>query len=230
MDWSNFDDSYGRLKNVLRALMGNGKDDHKLDVYGSYRNYEREIKIIVERIEEETLEYVKSFREISEIAQREEEPDDELLDKLLKCHSLIRLDIKSFIIFTRIFIDTLAKIVTLCFGDKAKHLPQTMTTLLKDAKFLTLDPDFAEGFRNKMSWVTALVENRVEIEHCLGSIRWYTPEEGKFGFSIRGSRTRKNRELLGTDRIESITKYMKEILSNLSEVISFIYIKFNFLP
>lgn len=230
MDWSNFDDSYGRLKNVLRALMGNGKDGHKLDVYGSYLNYEGEINVIVERIEEETLEYVKLSREISEIAQRGEEPDDELSDAFLKYHSLIRLDIKSFFIFTRIFIDTLAKIVRICFGDKGKNLPLTMRKLLKNAEFSTLDPDFAEGFRNKMSWMTAFVETRVEIEHYLGSIRYYTITEGEFGFRILGSRGRKNGEFLGIDRVESMTEYMKEILSNLSEVISFIYIKFSFLP
>jgi len=223
MDWSSFDENYGKLKNVLRDLIRNGKDKHKLDVYESFRNYEPEIKIIVKRIEEETREYINLSKKILEIADTGEDPDDKLVDDFLRHFSLIRLDIKSFFIFTRIFIDTLAKIARLRFGDKwREQLPPTMKDLLKHEKFSTLDPDFAEGFRNKMSWMTTFIETRDEIMHHLGSIQRYTIIEGEFGFRIHGSTFRKNGEFLRT-------KDMTEILSNLSEVISFIYIKFRFL-
>jgi hypothetical protein len=227
MDWRNFDESYIRLKDVLRDLMGNGKDKHELDIYGNYLTYGREVKIIVERIEEEVQGYIKLVREISEMAQRGEEPNEKSLDVFVDYHSLIRLDIKSFFIFTRIFIDTLAKIVRLRFDEKRKQqLPPTMTELLKNDKFLTLDPDFAEGFKSKMSWMTAFVETRVEIEHNLGNIsRYTTTREGKFGFAIQGSRSCKN-TFLGTDKVESITEYMEEILSKLSEAIQYVCSKF----
>jgi len=225
MDWSNFDESYVRLKNVLRDLIGNGRDENKLDIYGNYLTFGREVKIIVERIEKEIQGYMSSFREISEMAGRGEEPNEKLLDTFLNHHSLIRLDIKSLFIFTRIFIDTLAKIVRLrfglCFGRKGEQLPPTMTQLLNNVKFLTLDPDFAEGFKNKMSWMTAFVETRVEIEHYLGNIlRYTTTREGKFGFTLQGSRSRKN-PFLVTDKVESMTEYMEEILSKLSKVIQY---------
>jgi len=191
MDWSNFDESYIRLKMVLRDLIGDGKDEHKLDIYGNYLTYGHEVKIIVERIEKETQGYIKLIREISEMAQRGEEPNEKSLDVFVDYHSLIRLDIKSFFIFTRIFIDTLAKVVRLRFGGEGKQLPLTMTQLLNHDKFLTLDPDFAEGFKSKMSWMTAFVETRVEIEHYLGNIlRYTTTREGKFGFALQGSRSR----------------------------------------
>jgi hypothetical protein len=227
MDWSNFDESYIRLKNVLRDLIGNGKDEHKLDIYGNYLTYGREVKIVVERIEEEVQGYIKLIREISEMAQRGEEPNEKSLDVFIDYHSLIRLDIKSFFIFTRIFIDTLAKIVRLRFGERKEQLPPTMTKLLKNDKFLTLDPDFAEGFKSKMSWMTAFVETRVEFEHYLGNIfRYTTTREGKFGFAIQGSRSRKNTPFSGTDKVESITEYTEEILSKLSEAIQYVCSKF----
>jgi hypothetical protein len=227
MDWSNFDESYIRLKNVLRDLIGDGKDEHKLDIYGNYLTYGREVKIIVERIEKETQGYIKLIREISEMAQRGEEPKEKSLDVFVDYHSLIRLDIKSFFIFTRIFIDTLAKIVRLRFGIEGKQLPPTMTKLLNNVKFLTLDPDFAKGFNSKMSWMTAFVQTRVEIEHYLGNIlRYTTTREGKFGFAVQGSRSRKN-TFLGPDKVESITEYTEEILSKLSKVIQYTCSKFS---
>lgn len=227
MDWSDFDESYIRLKNVLRDLIGDGKDEHRLDVYGNYLTYGREVKIIVERIEKETQGYIKLIREISEMAQRGEEPKEKSLDVFVDYHSLIRLDIKSFFIFTRIFIDTLAKIVRLRFGGEGKQLPPTMTKLLNHDKFLTLDPHFAEEFKSKMSWMNTFVETRVEIEHYLGNIlRYTTTREGKFGIALQGSRSRKNLFPV-TDKVESITEYMEEILSKLSKVIQYTCNKFS---
>lgn len=226
MDWSNFDKSYRLLKNVLRDLISNGKNDHKLDVYGSYLNYGDEIKIIIGRIEEEIQGYMKLSREISEIARTREEPSDKLLDVFLEYHSLIRLDIKSFFIFTRIFLDTLARIVTLSFSKIDKDLPSkcaraNMRKLVRDEKLMELDPDFAKGLKARMSWMDTFVERRIEFEHCLGSIRRYTiTGDGKFGFDIQGTRSDGK---WGTDVVDSMTEYMKEVLSNLSEVISYIH-------
>jgi hypothetical protein len=83
---------------------------------------------IVSRIETELNEYVASDRRIVEMA-RKNELDDELSEVRVRCWALLRLDIKSFIIFTRIFLDTLAKIARLCFGEKGKNLPWRMNEL-----------------------------------------------------------------------------------------------------
>lgn len=220
MDWSNFDKSHRTLKNVLRDLTENNKKQHELDIYRDCVTYGREIKIIVERIEEETQTYTKLSRKILEMTPRGKEPNEKLLDIFVYCHSSIRLDIKSFFIFTRIFIDTLAKIVRLRFDGERKQLPPTMTKLLKDDKLLALDPDFARGLKSKMSWMTAFVETRVEIEHYLGNILRYTSTgDGKFGFTIKGSRSHGNIPLLATEKVESITEYMEDILSKLSKAI-----------
>lgn len=221
MDWSNFDENYTKLKNVLRDLIRDSENGDEHDTYEGYLGYRDEVKIIVERIEEETQVHMKMLREVSGMIERGEEPNG-LLDAFLNYHSLIRLDVKSFFIFTRIFIDTLARIAKLCFGEKGKHLPWRMRKLLKNEKFLTLDPDFAKEFKSKMSWMTDFVETRDEIEHYLGNPRWYTVTGGgKFGFTIQGSSDR-NTPLLGINKLDSITDFMEKILSNLSEVILYI--------
>lgn len=209
------------LKNVLRELISNGKNDHKLDVYGSYLIYGYEIKIIIGRIEEETQAYLKLFREISEMRQRGEEPSDELWHDVLEYHPLIRLDIKSFFIFTRIFLDTLARIIRLGFGEKGRQLPWDMTDLVGHKTLMKLDPDFAEGLKARMSWMDTFVERRVKLEHYLGKIlRYTTSSDGRFGFDIQGT---KSDGQWGTDVVDSMTEYMEEILSRLSEVIVYIY-------
>ncbi|MGA2768679.1 MAG: hypothetical protein ABSF24_10255 [Candidatus Bathyarchaeia archaeon] len=225
MDWSDFDENYTQLKNVLRDLIGNSENVDEHNIYEGYLGYRDEVKIIVERIEEETQVHMKMFREVSGMIEKEEEPNG-LLDAFLNYHSLIRLDVKSFFIFTRIFIDTLARIVKLRFGEKGKNLPWRMRKLLKNEEFLALDPDFAEEFKSKMSWMTDFIETRDEIEHYLGNPRWYTVTgDGKFGFIIQGSSDR-NTPFLGINKVDSIADFMEKILSNLSEVILFIRCRF----
>lgn len=223
MDWNNFDEYFGKLKTVLRNIIGNGKNANKLEIYGSYLDYRGDISTIIQRIEAETQEYMILRRRIAEMIQRNEEPDKELFMKIDKIFISLRLDIKSFFIFTRIFLDTLARIIRLYFGKKGGQLPWDMAELVKHKKLIELDSDFAEGLKDRMFWMDSLRTRRVEIEHYLGSIRSITTRDGKFGFDLLGARIRRD---WGTDTVMSITDYMEDTLSNLSSVILHIYHKF----
>lgn len=224
MNWSNFDECFGRLKTVLRDKVGAGKNANKLEIYGSYLDNGAEIKIIVQRIEAETQKSTELANRMIEIIRANEEPEHDLLMEAGENFTSLRLDIKSFFIFTKIFLDTLARIIRLIFEQKGDQLSWDMTKLLTSKKLMELDSDFAEELKNRMLWYDTLVTRRVEIEHYLGSIFSTTTRNGKLGFDLIGQKIRKN--TWGTDTVTSITDYTEDTISNLSKVILHIYDKF----
>ena len=141
--------------------------------------------------------------------------------------SRARLDVKSFFLFTRIFLDTLARIVKLCYGRKGGKLSDRIVPMLKDEECVKvwkkLDYNFYKGLKNRMVWIDNFVKTRVEIVHYLGSMRSTQTKDGKFGFDIKGLRTNPS---WGTHTVKSVTDYMDNTLHNLSEVLLYICNKF----
>lgn len=222
MDFNNFDECFSELRIALKDRLDNGKNTEKLDIYGSYLHYRDEIEVIIDRIEAETRKSMILSKKTFEALQKDEKPDEELGIESIKNWILITVDMKSFFIFTRIFLDTLARIIRQYYP-QGHQLSWRMSKLIKSRKLRKLDSDFAKGLRDKMRWWDDFVETRVEIEHYLGNLRSTLTRDGKFGFDILGLRTRKS---WGTDTVESITDYIRKILHNLSEVISYIHDKF----
>lgn len=226
MDFSDFDRSFDKLRTILKDMISDNKNAEKLEIYGSYLDYRREMKVIVQRIETETQKHVMLTQKILKALQEEKEIDDEWSIESLKNLIRIRLDVKSFFIFTRIFLDILARIVKLCYGKKGDQLSYRMSRLLKSKKcvsvWMTLDYEFYKGLKDRMLWMNDFVKSRVEIEHYLGSMRSTQTKDGKFGFDILGLRTHRS---WGTHTVKSITDYVSNTLTNLSEVISYIHDK-----
>lgn len=222
MSFSNFVTSFDRLQIVLRDRLGNGKDTKKLDIYGSYIQYNEEIKIIINRIESESQNSILLSEKLFE-ALRKDEPHEQFAMESIRNFILISVDIKSFFIFTRIFLDTLAKIIGQCYSGKSGALPWRMRELVKSKTLRKIDSDFAKGLEDRMRWVDDFVETRVEIEHYLGKLYSTPTKNGEYGFDILGLRTRKE---WGTDTVKSITQYIEQTLCHLSEVISYIHNKF----
>lgn len=223
MDFGDFDKSFDKLRILLRDKLGNGKDTRRLDTYGSYLDYRGEMEIIVERIENETQRFMILSKTIFEALQKDEEPDEKWSIESIRNLTLIRLDIKSFFIFTRIFLDALAHIIKQCYRKKGDQMPYRMRKLVENDAFRNLDSDFAKGLKDRMQWMDDFVKTRDEIVHHLGSICSTTTRSGKFGFDILGLRTRHD---WGTNTVESITDYINETLNNLSKVMSYIHDKF----
>jgi len=223
MDWIEFDDCFLKLRRILRDFIGDGKSLGKSDVYSNYIDYRGDIKQIVHRIETEVNEYTEINRKIIEMIKKNGS-DESLTNMRLEYGRQLRIDIKSFFIFTRIFLATLARIVRLYFGEKGKQLPPSMRQLVKNRALMKLDPKFARELKTKMSWIDDFIEYRVEFEHYLGRIPLTVMKIGVFGFGVRGSRMRGD---LRTVSVESVVDYMKEFLSHLSEGIQFIYEKYD---
>ncbi|TET19962.1 hypothetical protein E3J74_04570 [Candidatus Bathyarchaeota archaeon] len=233
MDWTKFDECFGKLKTILRDMLsGNDRNPYKREIYGNYLGYGSDVKFIIQRIEAEIQKSMEINEKLHAYARAriistvrgEEESEGKLVMEGDRMFRLLTLDIKSFFIFTRIFLDTLARIVRLHFSEKGGQLPWDMKKLVRSEKLKELDSDFAEGLKEKMLWIDSFVDHRVEIEHYLGSIPSATMKNGKFGFDILGSRDRRSG---GTHAIESITNYIEDVLSNVSEVMLYIYQKFH---
>ena len=226
MDFGDFDRSFDKLKIILRDMISKDKSFEKSEIYSSYIDYRAEIKVIIERIETETQKHMmltqKVFKAIKEGKKGKEIPDEWGIESLKNLVE-IRLDVKSFFVFTRIFLDTLARIIRISYGKIGHQLPSSMSDLVKHKKFENLDSDFSKGLKDKISWMDDFRETRVEIEHHLGDMRSTHTKNGKFGFDIRGLRRRGS---WGTHTVKSITDYMSDTLGNLSEVISHICNKF----
>jgi len=232
MDWNEFDKCFVKLKVILREMLfADEGSSYKRRVYGSYLGFGSDVKIIVQRIETEiqkSMEINKKLRvyalaHIRSTASEEEESEERLVMESDNMFKLLTLDIKSFFIYTRIFLDTLARIVRLCFGKEGDQLPTDMRELVKHRKLEEFDSDFAKGLKDKTSWMTSFRNRRVEIEHYLGDIPSATIESGKFWFQIVGAKEGKKSE---THVRESATDYIEEVLSKVSKVILHICQKF----
>jgi hypothetical protein len=132
MDFGNFDRCFDELRIVLRDRLGNGKNTKKLDIYGSYLGYSDEIKIIVDRIEAETHKSIILSKRLFEALQKGEGPDEKLGIESIKNWILITLDKKSFFIFTRIFLNTLAWITKQYYGKELKTESEKLDGLCED--------------------------------------------------------------------------------------------------
>lgn len=223
MDFSDFDRSFDKLETVLSEMTAKGKKAERTEIYGSYLDYHEEIKAIVQRIETEIQEFTTSTQKKLKALQEGEEIADEWSTTSMEYLVQIRLDVKSFFIFTRIFLDTLARIIRMHYGAKGHQLPWNMPDLIKHKTLEKIDSKFAEGLKHRMSWMDDFVKKRVEIEHYLGDMRSTQTRDGKFGFDILGLRTPQS---WGTHTVQPITDYMHETLHSLSAVISHIYNRF----
>lgn len=151
MDWNDFDECFAKLKTILREMLfADEGNPYKREIYGNYLGFASEIKIIVQRVETEAQEFTELIKKEMDMSRANKEIDDkELFAKQVAKLNALRLDIKSFFIFTRIFLDTLARIIGLCFGRNGRQLPWNMTKLMGHAALMKLDSNFAKGLKDK---------------------------------------------------------------------------------
>jgi hypothetical protein len=209
----------------LRDMIGRDTSEEITKIYGGYLDYRGEIKAVIKRTETEAENEEALAKRIFEAVRRNEEVDEQLLEEVNNL-LLLQLDIKSFFIFTKIFLDTLARIIRLRYGEKGKQLSYRMSRLVKNPKqeclWKKLDYDFYKGLKDRMCWMDDFEKTRDEIVHYLGGMRSTETKNGDFGFDILGLR---NHRPWGTVTVKSISEYMSKTLSNLTEVISYIHSK-----
>ena len=220
MDFKEYNYEITKLLDYLRELLDAGAEYSTLQIFGHLANSNDELRLIIERIEKELesnkLLYTKFFNRIS----KSSEPDSGELEEWARGLSLLNLDIKSFIIFTRIFCDTLCRFIRLLYGVPGHQLPQSMNGLLESEKAIEIDKDFFSGLNDRMDWFHGLRDKRVEIEHYLGGIRSTSTRNGSLGFDIIGMRD-KGRSW-GTDTVQSISDFIQNTINSLTIVLRYV--------
>jgi hypothetical protein len=97
---------------------------------------------------------------------------------------LLRVDVKTFFLFTQVFLDTLARAIRESYGRSGRQLPYSMTDLLTNAAAQDIDAPFFSRLRNEMAWYSDFNDKRDDIAHWLGSPRFTTTRSGDYGFDL----------------------------------------------
>lgn len=223
MDFSNFEKNHNMLCRFIKEKIKDGKTSELVDICGACIDFFEEIKVIVQRIETESQEIMSMQQKLLQLVREKKSIPDEFGEEYIKQLILIGLDVKCFFSFSRIFLDTLARVIRYFFGSTGHQLPHSMRELINHKKLIEFDSEFAKGLRNKMSWIDDLIDKRDEITHHLGSMRSTRTIDAKFGFDILGLNSPKT---WGTTTVKPILDYINDILKKLSEVILYIYIRF----
>lgn len=221
-------DNYRNSAIVLKRRIKErlNKDNIELGIcYGAYSDFVSELGIIVNRIKEDVSDIEEIDKQIFEDVKKNvkiEEP--QRYAKILHHFSRLNLDIKDFFIHTRIFLDTICRIIKISYGKKGEMLPLSMSDLLKNKASLDIDNAFFQGLRQKMTWFDEFRSHRVRIEHRLSEIKMATGFGEKFKFQILKSFT----ESWGSETMQPLLDYIVEIVSNLKELSDFLNLNIEF--
>ncbi len=126
MDFTEFDHEISKVLDYLRELLDAGAGFGTIEIFGQLADSSTDIKIITERIDKELVlhsDYIKKF--LAKMS-KELEPVSNEMEEMARNLGMLRLDVKSYFIFTRIFYDTLCRLIRLTYGDKGRQLPQSM--------------------------------------------------------------------------------------------------------
>jgi hypothetical protein len=188
-----------------------------LACYTNFSIFIGEIEIIADRVQSDVQDFEESIRLFQ--GQENDKIIAELLKKSYESFTKLMLDLKDVFIHTRIFLDTICKIIKIFYGRPGEQFPESMTDLLKNDKTLEIDNRFFTGLRNKMSWYSDFTENkRDRIVHKLGYFVMTNTKDGKIGYGI----TKSFNETWGSDTVESVDKFVQDTLSNLSELLEYL--------
>jgi hypothetical protein len=213
MDSSDFDDAFSRLKALLRDRID---DNFELKrIYGKYLDYDGEVEVISKRIDGEIQRSRELNRMLSQLIRQGQEPSSGLYSEIELNFVSIRLDIESFFIFTKIFLDTLASIIRFSFGNR---LPQRMNMLIGHEKGSELDRAFFEGLESKMSWFKDFKKTRDTIVHELGRIARMIVDGEDLCVVFKSRQA--------NDVQCHIVEYVPKVLRNLSEIILYVCKRF----
>ena len=191
-----FFSEYQALANHLKESSFDKMSGRALACRISYLEFGDEIKIITDRIKNESEEFQNVTSLILEKIGENEKIEKEA-EKALDLFSKLKLDIKDFYLHTKIFIDTLYRIAKIIYGKS---------------------DDRYYDFKKKLKNFKDFREKRNKITHELAQLKFTTTKEGKFGFDIPHSFNAS----WGTNTVNSINDFVVTTLKNLSNIIKYL--------
>ena len=158
-----------------------------------------EIKIIIDRIEKELREFVKTQTTLIKLFKENKQQKliKKLARKLIITFIKLQLDIKDFFIHTNIFLDTLHRIVKIIYGKQ--------------------DETYYE-FEKKMKRFDDFTKKRNQIIHMLAMVKFTNTENGKLGFDIPKSFN----STWGSKTVKSVDDFIEGTLEDLAKILDYL--------
>jgi hypothetical protein len=216
MDLTEFERVFNLLQSDLSRWLDTNKSHTNMLLYENYLFYFIETKSIIERIEKETALMEETSRGVVAAVRRREDP--KAVETLMKAHSeafiLLRVDVKTFFLFTQVFLDTLARVIRESYGRRGQQLDTSMTGLLSNNAAMDIDAPFFSRLRENTAWYCDFNDRRDSIAHWLGAPRFTATKTGDLGvdflkFDIKKAKERTaQREKWGSDTVSSILGYV----------------------
>lgn len=215
------------IHNKFDKISGNAK----LCYDTKYIPFFDEISSVIERIEYDidTFDsFTKKLMPIILSKDNEEFINDsrkqeihEYQDTIFDAFTKLNLDIKSFYIFTKIFLDCLAEIIAICYKERIKK--RSMSSFLNDIgkqkkKVIVDNKTFFSRLEQLLDWYDDFNINRHIIVHRYPQLKYTNTKDGKFGYTM----LKKLSETWGSETVKPIKDDIIEKISRLSDILEYL--------
>lgn len=226
MKISNFHKSFEKLKEFLEEnSFPNLSVYAKLCYYTKFLDFYREVNVIIKRIEADmnTFDTYSKKALMTMVVQNKsidkKNIPDETAKIIVDAFVKLNLDIKSFYVFTKIFLDCLAEIISIFHRKESSELKKSMTDLLKDIrnKKISDDDNFFSILEGKLKWYDSFTDDRDRIVHKYPQLKFTNTKDQKFGYKM----LKELNETWGSETVKSIDDDIQEKLSYLSEILDY---------
>lgn len=219
MNYDEINGHYVKIIEYLRKQIDTDRSPGLIRIYVGITDL-IDLKNIIGRIEYELDVHEIQTNEVIRRVKANEEIDDEFVNPMIENFNLLHLDIKSFFIFTRIYLDNIARLIRYLYGKPGYQLPSSMSHLPTHKRSILLDKDFFNGLEEKMKWFDDFFSQRDEIVHSIGGIVSIKTLDGQFGIDVRSLKS--HSEPWGTLTVTPMTEIIQNAISCISGIFEYI--------
>lgn len=231
MNLERFETEFSKLYDFLKSEgFPKDNDENEIRVYGRLMSYHSDLLIINSRLVTEIAEN-ETFNEYRSYAMGKKRMYSTRLQKNLRNHVKLTIDLTDFYLYTRRFLDSLNKIIKIHFinlGKKKPVMEDSIGALFKENNKTGLQKievykqqinfEFFDGLMKKISWVKDFRKNRDGLLHRYDYIVSTTTEKGTLGYDIMDI-TKKS---WGTKTVKDISEELQKTIDNLTDLIEYI--------
>jgi gas vesicle protein len=226
MNLNEFDKNLLRLTNRLCTSFYKKPSKFQSSVYGKVVDYQMQIRIITERLEEELKSYKLQQNNIFSSFKENKKISDDELEKTIDNIEKLRLDLLDYYIYTRMFLDSLTVSIKLSFlysGNKnAANMKNSIKCLLNkqlmESYKQKISPEFFSCLEEKIKWIPDFRNSRDGLVHKYHYFVMTENPQGQLGYEIIDE----IKESWGSVTVKSISLEVQKTIDNLSELLRFL--------